>query len=263
MLGSLAHCFAKKRRKIVAHNLSVAHPEKSEQEIAELTKKVFRYSMANLTASVNTGFISDKKIEKIVTIKGQEHISGLAPDKGCIFMLVHMSNWEILGRISKLFHTEKPTAAMYRPLPNPMLDAHVRSKRERSGTKLFSRKRGLIEANKFLREGGILGILSDQHAGRAGIHLPLFGIETSITPLPTLLAQKYNCPIMPIVLSTTKPGRWTLEAKQPFMLPNKEDADKTEATKVIVSHLENIMRDHSEDIFWIHDRWKVKHLFKK
>jgi len=263
LLGSIMHCCASKRRKIVAYNLRMVHPGKSDDEIIALTKKVFRYSMANLTSSINTGFISDKKIEKLVTIKGQEHITGLDPDKGVIFMLTHMSNWEILGRTAKLFQTDKPTGAMYRPLPNPLLDDFIRGKRELAGTRLFSRKRGLIEANKFLRDGGILGILSDQHAGNSGVHLPLFGKETSITPLPTLLAQKYDCPIIPIVLYTESPGRWTLECRPPFTLPSKEEADKTEATKLIVEQLEEIMQKHSADIFWIHDRWKIKHLFKK
>lgn len=241
----------------------MVHPDKSDDEITALTRKVFRFSMANLTSSINTGYVSDKKIEKLVSIKGQEHISNLDPDKGVIFMLIHMSNWEILGRTAKLFNTAKPTGAMYRPLPNPLLDDFIRSKRERAGTKLFSRKRGLIEANKFLRDGGILGILSDQHAGKSGIQLPLFGKETSITPLPAILAQKYNCPIIPIVLYTESPGRWTLECRTPFTLPSKEKVDKTEATKIIADHLENIMHKHSADIFWIHDRWKIKHLFKR
>lgn len=257
------HFCASKRRKIVAYNLRMVHPEKSEHDIIALTKKVFQYSMANLTASINTGYISDQKLEKLVTIKGQEHISNLDPDKGAIFMISHMSNWEIISRITQFFHTEKPTGAMYRPLPNSLLDDFIRSKRERSGTKLFSRKRGLIEANKFLRDGGILGILSDQHAGKSGIHLPLFGKETSITPLPTLLAQKYDCPIIPVALYTEKPGRWTLECRTPFHLPTKQQADKVEATKLIVAQLADIMQKHSKDIFWIHDRWKIKHMFKK
>jgi len=257
------HFLASKRRKIVAYNLSIVHPEKSEAEIAALTKEVFKYSMANLTSSVNTGYISDNAVEKLVTIKGQQHISSLDPDKGAIFLLSHMSNWEILGRTAKLFHTDKPTSAMYRPLPNPLLDKLVREKRERAGTKLFSRKRGLIEASKFLRDGGILGILSDQHSGKSGIHLPLFGKETSITPLPTMLAQKYDCPIIPIILFTEKPGRWILECRKPFHLPTPEQADKTEATQRIVEQLEDTMRTHSKDMFWIHDRWKIKHLFRK
>ncbi len=241
----------------------MVHPEKTDQEIIALTKKVFRYSMANLTSSINTGFISDKKIKKLVTIKGQENFSNLDPEKGAILMVIHMSNWEILGRIAKLFNTEKPIGTMYRPLGNPLLNAHVSSKRARNGTQLFSRKRGLIKANKFLRDGGLLGILSDQHAGPSGIQLPLFGKETSITPLPALLAQKYDSPIVPFVLYTEKPGRWTLECRPAFNLPNKEEADKVDATKIIVDHLESTMKKHSKDIFWIHDRWKIKHMFKK
>ena len=234
----------------------MTHPEMTDDEIANHTKTVFRYSMANLTSSINTGFISDRRIKKILTLKGQEHLTALAPDKGAIFMLLHMGNWEILGRLAHLLNTDKPTACMYRPIPNALLDDHIQQKRELAGTKLFSRKRGLIQAHKFLQKGGILGILSDQHAGKAGIKLPLFGKETSITPLPAILAQKHDSPIIPIALYTTKPGHWVLECKEPVTL--SKELSKEDATHVVATELEDIMREHSKDIFWIHDRWKVK-----
>lgn len=263
LLGRIMHVCASKRRKIVHHNLSLVHPEKSEEELAALTKTVFRYSMANLTASVNTACIADHKVNKLITVKGKEHIKALDPDKGVIFMLSHMGNWEVLVRTAQLVDLHRPVGAMYRPLKNPLIDKHLRKKRERAGFKLFSRKRGLIEASKFLRDGNALGIFSDQHSGKSGIHLPLFGKETSITPLPASLAQKFDCPIIPVTLHTTSPGRWTLECLPAFTLPPAAEADKEATGQIIADHLAHIMKTYSQDIFWIHDRWKVKHQFKK
>lgn len=256
-LGWVTHKLARKRRAIVAANLKIVHPEFSEQEIQALTKKVFRYSCANLASSINTSCISSKRVADIVEIKGQENITNLDPDKGCIAIVFHMGNWEILTRISPLLKTEKPMAAMFRPLNNIYINDHITASREKDGMRLFSRKRGLIEANRFIRNGGMLGILSDQHAGAAGVKIPLFGKETSITPLPAILAQKYDCPIITIVLTTKSPGKWIADYQAPFYIP--KGLTKEQATAHLIPVLEKVMHDHCEDIFWLHDRWKMKH----
>jgi len=201
-IGTIAYKLAKKRKAIVEANLKIVHPKYSEEQIKTLSKEVFRKSFANLASTINTGFISSKKISSLINITGQKEFRDLAPDKGCIFLIFHMGNWEILTRIAPFFETDKPSSAMFRPLNNPLINDYITSSREKDGTKLFGRKRGLIQASKFLRDGGILGILGDQHSGKAGITSPLFGKDTSITPLPATLAQKYNCPIIPVTVST-------------------------------------------------------------
>ena len=256
VLGILGHRLSKKRRAIVSANLHIVHPELSDKKIKKLTKQVFRTSFANLFSSVNTGFISTKRIEKRVTIEGQENLRNLDPEKGCILMALHMGNWEVLSRVNSILETDKPMGAMFRPLNNPYISEHVTESREKDGTQLFSRKRGLILASKFLRAGGMLGIISDQKAGRAGVKTLLFGKEVSLTPLPATLAQKYQCPIIPIVLTTTAPGRWNAHYQEPIFIP--KDIDKAEAMALITPTFERIMRDHGSDIFWLHDYWKTK-----
>jgi KDO2-lipid IV(A) lauroyltransferase len=255
-LGYIAHRFAKKRKAIVLANLRIVHPELPDDQLNTLSKVVFRNSFANLASAVNTGFISSKRFRKIVNLTGQENIRALDPKKGCILLLFHMGNWEVLGRTAPLFDSEKPVGCMFRPLNNSLINDHITSSRERDGSRLFGRKRGLINASKFLRDGGILGILADQHSGKAGIKLPLFGKETSITPLPTMLAQKYDCPIIPVTLSTVAPGKWLARFESPIIIP--KELNKIEATKCLIPVMEKIMQEHSSDIFWLHDRWKIK-----
>ncbi len=255
-LGWLTYRLAKKRRATVEANLKIVHPDKNDSEIESLTKEVFRYSSANLASSVSTGFISSKRLAKIIEIKGQENLRNLDPDKGCILLGFHMGNWEVLSRASPLLQTDKPMGTIFKPLNNAFINDHISKSREKDGLRLFSRKRSLIEANKFLRDGGILGILADQHAGAAGVKLPLFGKETSITPLVSILAQKYDCPIIPIVLSTVAPGKWIARYQTPFYI--SKDLSKEDGTAQIIPVLERVMSENSKDIFWLHDRWKIK-----
>jgi len=36
------------------------------------------------------------------------------------------------------------------------------------------------------------------------------------------------------------------------------DLDKISATEELVKTMEKMMRTYSKDIFWMHDRWKIK-----
>ena len=111
-------------------------------------------------------------------------------------------------------------------------------------------------AQKFLKKGGFLGILCDQYSGRAGLKTKLFGAESSITPLPAILALKHQCPVIPVTLETLSPGRWEMRFHKPIQL--SPQIDKVEATHLLVKVMENIMHTHSRDIFWLHDRWRLK-----
>lgn len=255
-LGCIAHRFAKRRKAIVLANLKLVHPELSDEEITSLSKKVFRYSFANLASVLNTGFISPERFKKIASISGTEHFKNIAQNKGFILLIFHMGNWEILSRSNLLVDYQKPFGSIFRPLNNQLISDYITRNRKRDGCQLFPRKRRLIEASKFVRDGGVLGILGDQFSGNAGVKLLLFGKETSITPLPAILAQKYDCPIIPVTVQTIAPGKWHIEIKAPISID--KNLSKSEATKQIIPQMEAIMKQYSPDIFWLHDLWKLK-----
>lgn len=256
LLGAFAYPLSGKRRDIVRHNLSTVHPEASENEIEQLSKEVFRRSFANLLCSLNTTHLSSDKLAQVLSVEGLDNISGIHKDQGAILLLFHMGNWEILTKIRGLIPHKNPLGSMYRPLKNPLIDQHVRKQREAEGAQLFSRKKGLVMAQKFLKKGGFLGILCDQYAGRAGLKTKLFGAESSITPLPAILALKHQCPMIPVSLATTAPGKWHLCFHEPVHLPST--LDKISGTEHLIKTMERMMKDYSQDVFWLHDRWKIR-----
>ena len=256
VLGLAMHTLNKRRRQIVIHNLSTVHPNKTNEEVLKLSRQVFGNCFANLSCFMNTSNISGGKIEKLLTVKGSKHIQHISDDQCAILLLFHMGNWELLTRIQEVIQNTNPTGAIYRPLKNSYIDEYVKKQRESNGTRLFSRKKGVIEAHKFLKAGGFLGILCDQYAGHAGFKTKLFGQNSSITPLPAILALKHQCPIIPASLETLAPGRWQLRFHKPIVLPT--DIDKEAATCIVIKTMEKMMKTYSKDIFWLHDRWRLK-----
>ncbi|MGB1937842.1 MAG: lysophospholipid acyltransferase family protein [Akkermansiaceae bacterium] len=256
LLGAIAYHLPGKRRDIVQHNLSTVHTDASENEIKQLTKDVFRRSFGNLLCSLNTAQLSPGKIAKVLSLDGLDNLKNIEKGQGAILLLFHMGNWEILTKMHGLIPGGNPVGGMFRPLKNPLIDQHIRKQRESGGSQMFSRKKGLIMAQRFLKNGGLLGILCDQWAGGAGLRTELFGKESSVTPLPAILALKHQCPVIPVSLSTIAPGRWQLRFHEPLDL--SPDLDKVSGTKELVKTMEQMMRRYSKDIFWLHDRWKIK-----
>ncbi|MFL6528172.1 MAG: hypothetical protein ACJ8IQ_08740, partial [Chthoniobacterales bacterium] len=106
---------------------------------------------------------------------------------------------------------------------------------------------------RFLRDGGVVGVLVDQRAGHAGVWTPLFNRLTSSSTLAATLAIRTGAPIVPVAIYTTGRARWNLVFSEPFY-PQTDDA---EALTSQINHLlEEQIRRSPADWLWAHDRWR-------
>ena len=55
---------------------------------------------------------------------------------------------------------------------------------------------------------------------------------------------------------TGKTKHWEMRFYKSIQL--SPQIDKVEATHLLVKVMENIMHTYSRDIFWLHDRWRLK-----
>ena len=124
---------------------------------------------------------------------------------------------------------------------------------------MFSRKNGFNAPTAFLREGGAVGVLIDQHAGDRGVWTPLFGRLASTSTLAGLLARRTEALLVPMAVQTAGPGRWKLVITPP--VPRVE-ADGTplepEAIAAVLNQsLARQIDAAPADWFWVHNRWKT------
>jgi heptosyltransferase II len=188
-----------------------------------------------------------------VTIEGLAHAeAAVASGRGFIYALLHMGNWEVLSHTQLVTAGVRP-AAMFQPLRNERLNAHVLRSRERTGCRLFDRHDGFAQPATWLREKNALGILVDQHAGDGGIWCPFFSRLASTTTLPALLAKRTGAQVLTLTVTTTAPGHWRLEIGAPLVLSGKIEPD----TALINDALEQCIRQSPHDWFWVHNRWKT------
>ncbi|MEX1118016.1 MAG: hypothetical protein WEB60_04400, partial [Terrimicrobiaceae bacterium] len=171
--GLLAFFLMSKRRQLAVSNMRMAL-KIPEKEAGDLTRQHFQNLGANVLSMLKIPFMSDAAIWRHVTFDIAPEIPKEPVGKGWVAVFGHSSNWELLGRLTKLFPQHR-FGALYRKLSNPAVNRHFNQSRAQMGVQLFDRQEDFWKSVAFLESGGVLGVLSDQHAGISGTWMPFFG----------------------------------------------------------------------------------------
>jgi heptosyltransferase-2 len=256
-LGWLALWLSPRYRRLATRNLTIAFGrEMSEKEIRKLARRHMMYLGGNFVAGMKMPFLKPEAINQLLELEGIEPVKeALKAGRGAVYVIMHMGNWEILTQSAAPLAGKKP-AALFQPLHNAPLNAHVLHLRERIGCKLFNRQDGFHAPVAFVRENGILGVLSDQRAGGSGVWCPFFGRLASTTTLPVLIARRTGAPMFPMGVITTAPGRWKVVIG-PELPGASRNFSSEEATAVMNERLEDMIRRSPADWFWVHNRWRT------
>lgn len=170
--------------------------------------------------------------------------------QGVILVAGHFGNYDVIRAV--LAARGHPIGALFNPMRNPYFDAHYRRRIGAISQPMFARgRRGLGEMVRFLRGGGMVGMMIDQHMPK-GEDLTFFG-QTARTALSAAeLALKYDLLLVPVNAIRQPDGisfRIVVE-------PPVARGDARQMTQALNDSLERLVRDYPEQWFWIHRRWR-------
>jgi heptosyltransferase-2 len=252
-IGLCGYLILTKYRKLASVNLRIAFPEWTNKRVRKTGRRHFQTVTANLLCSV---VLTQKPEKAIAYIDISPLLAAAARIKSAssvIWVINHIGNWELFVLTPRWM--EHPLwAVIYQKLSNAMLDKHLQRSRESSGVVTIDRTEGLHRGVTVLRNGGMLGILIDQHAGDKGLWTPFFGRLASTTPFPAVLAKKTGAALMPISIVTCGIARWRVEVDD--FIPSR-GVSTAEITARINLSLERQIRKDPSDWFWVHNRWKT------
>ncbi len=253
-LGMLCYFLLWPYRRLAIANLTLAFgSEKTAAEIRALARRHFGNLGANLLSSLKLATMNFKDIEPRVEMENKEAImSARAEGKGVIFVNNHSGAWELYAQITPFF-PERKYAAVYQRLGNPHVEKAIKEDRARFGVLPFATSDGFSTPIKFLREGGLVSVMVDQHSGDGGVWAPLFGRLASTSPVAAMLALRTGARLVPVAIQTRGLARWKIVASAPIPL----DGDTESLTAEINRRLEMQIRESPADWFWLHDRWKT------
>jgi Kdo2-lipid IVA lauroyltransferase/acyltransferase len=174
-----------------------------------------------------------------------------ATHKPVILVTGHFGNYDAsrAALIARGFRV----GALYRPMKNTYFNAHYVQAISRIGTPLFPRGRsGLGDMVKHLKSGGMLGLVIDQHMNH-GADLTFFGVAAQTALSAAELALKYDALLVPTYAIRQPDGlNFKIVVEEP--IPHGTPQAMTQALN---DSLETLVRQHMDQWFWIHRRWKA------
>ncbi|HRJ08260.1 MAG TPA: lipopolysaccharide heptosyltransferase II [Prosthecobacter sp.] len=257
-IGLAGYFLLGKYRLLALRNLRLAFGAEHDEA---WRRRVARAHFGSLVANILCGFklptLEGAEVMRRVKIEGMEPAREAAEaGRPVVYLLCHMSCWELLTQLPRVFEYNKNPATIYQPLRNPFLDALVTRRRRKLGYVLFDRQAGFNGPIKHLRESGCLGVLVDQHAGNQGLWCPFFNRLASTTPVAALMAQRCRGLMMPVGIHDDGPGHWRITGLPPV--------DTTTAglsieglTCWMNAAVEKLVRRQPHNWFWVHNRWKT------
>jgi KDO2-lipid IV(A) lauroyltransferase len=165
----------------------------------------------------------------------------------------HFGNYDVVR--SNLIQRGFKVGGLYRRMNNPLFHDLYLKTIQTIGKPLFERgKQGMAGMVKFMKEGGTLAILIDQHMYR-GERLSFFGQPAYTATSAAKLALKYKAPVIPVYAVRKDDGI----GFDIYMEDEIPPGDPNEMTQALNDSLEARVRANMDQWLWTHRRWKGEH----
>ncbi|MDF1670591.1 MAG: lauroyl acyltransferase [Roseovarius sp.] len=237
-------------RRRVRENLAHACPDLTAADVRALTRSVPDNAGRSMMEMYSREF---KELARSVPISGpglETLRDARAAGRPVVFVTGHFGNFNAarVAMIEQGFHM----GGFYRPLTNRPFNKHYMQAMRSVSEPLFEQgRRGMMQMVKHLRGGGVVAILNDLNA-HDGVPLTFFG-QPALTSLATAeMALKYNATLIP-VWGIRNPDGHSFHVLVEDEIP---PSDAVTMTQDFNNRLEAQVRQHMDQWFWIHRRWK-------
>ncbi len=266
-IGRVALMLLAERKSVVRSNLMVFQAwlkAKSNEDKSQLkddfldyaTREVFLRSGGNILSSFSFAALPYEQRLKKVEFVGLDVLeTAIAGNRGVVLLVAHMGPWEVIPSVISILiqNLGSQFGAIYRPLNNVFIENWYRSERENQGLRLFNRKEEFNQIFKFLKGGGVLGLLADQRV-KTGEKSELFGEPAMTTPLVGLLSKRLDAPVVSLTLGYDQ----SCKLKMTFRRVNFEEAKtRFDYARVTNCELERMISTDVTGAFWLHRRFLI------
>ncbi len=259
--GALAYRLDARHRRVTRRNLTRCFgAEKSPSEIQALTQETFRRIGENFACAAKTAAMSAEQLRPHVEFGGAERAERFrqSPTRNVVIAIGHFGNFELFARMGAYAPNHR-LATTYRRLRQPRLNALLQQLRHRSGALFFERLSEGWKLKTALRQNDLLlGLLADQHAGKAGYRLPFLGHDCSTSLAPAVFALRYDAPLYTAICYRVGLARWRIELNEEIPTHAQgRPRSPLDLMRDVHRDFEAAVRRDPANWFWVHDRWKT------
>lgn len=243
------------RAKTIRRNIDLCFPELSPKERDSLLDKNMYSTILMLFDLVNMIWNPKPGIQNRGRIIGEQHFrAALAAEKPLIIVSGHATSF-LLG-LAKLSEVTG-YFALYRRMDDPVMEQQLYQRAmKKYPIKAIHRKEIRHMLSK-LADKGTVAILPDQDFGpKRSTFIPFFGIETATVTVVPQYAKHANANVLLVSNYREANGHYVVEVEP--VLDNYPSGDDVADTLLWNDWLERKIREHPEDYFWLHKRFKTR-----
>ncbi len=245
------------REKIVLKNLRNSFPEKSEEEIAALTKKFYRYFPDIIVETIKMMSISEQEVLKRIELLNTDEVyRHFDAGKAVIGVTAHYCNWELgIHRLSLM--TTNPRLIIYKPLNNKDFNQIFNNIRTRFGATMVPMKQILRHIVK-LKSGPHISIfVADQTPlyQDSDYFMEFMNQDTLVYTGTERIAKMTNNPVVFCEIRR-KSKRGHYYCKFTTLVEDPSVCAPYEITHLHNQFTERIINEEPQYWLWSHNRWK-------
>lgn len=236
----------------VRNNLTLIFPDMPDPEKEELARSV----PANVAKTLIEIYSGDDFLAHIADAPlvgpGVDALHEAHREKRPVLLVTgHIGNYDAIR--GSLVARGYPVGGLYRPMSNRFFNPHYVNAISKIGTPVFPRGReGLSDMIRFLKGGGMVGIVLDQHVNQ-GEPLNFMGKKAMTSLSVGQMALRYNAAVIPTYGIRRDDGKFDLIVESPI-----EESDAISITQALNHSLEKQVHAHMDQWMWTHRRWRLE-----
>jgi KDO2-lipid IV(A) lauroyltransferase len=245
------------RKSTVKENLRLVFPDKSEKEIATITRKFYHHLCDMVLEAIKSLTISETEMQKRFKFTNVELINDLEKkQRSIILMCAHYGSWEWIFILQK--HIKHKGYAVYKRLANKHFDKLVKRIRAKYNSHLITTKETLSVLNNSKKNGALTinGFVSDQSPKvYKAFHWNTFmGIKVPMYTGAEMMAKKLDMAVVFFSVKRLKRGYYETTFKT--ISEHPKDYKDYEITDIFFKLVEEQILEAPQYYLWTHKRWK-------
>ena len=244
------------RKKVVAANLKLTFPEKSEKELMLLRKRFFKHLCDLFLEMIKTMHLSKEQVKKRYNVLNMEVIKEIEKEKSILIVCSHYANWE--WNVSMNNYITSKGYAVYQKIGNVYFDRLIKKMRAKWNTTPIEQRETVktVIRNEQQAVRGVYGMVSDQSpmASKAQYWSTFMGVKVPVFNGAESLARKLDLAVVFLKVSKVKRGYYNAEFI-PITTHGKSTKEH-EITEQFLRLTEQQIKERPEHYLWTHRRWK-------
>lgn len=264
-LSFIFKTFDKRRKKDCFNNLDFAYNNTlSEKEKTKILNQCYDNFAFVILNALRLLYMSKEKYISKFRVRNEDLIKDLINKGNFIFITAHYGDWEGTARYVAYKHKNINLSVVGRFTQFSSINLLMQKSRQRFGSSFLDKVGASRHLVKLLKDKkNIIGLVIDHNVSQfEGIFVKMFGKDVTHTAAASILARKYNIPIVFAYTTLSADYRnYNLNFVKicNAIITKDSKADIEAMTQLQADFTQKIINENKGEWFWFHKRFKAKY----